>query len=796
MNTPSIPTRVFIPYLSDHAYAMAGVIRGMGIDAEVLPKSGDESMAIGLSLCRGRECLPCFLCVGDILLKCREPGFDFGNWAFIMPRGPGPCRFGQYNVLQKQILAEQGFPDVRIESPTSRDSYMLFGANPRTLRMRSSHAVMAVDLLAKLLHAHRPYEIEPSSADALYEACLERVVEGAEKGAGKHIEEALKWSAEQFSKLPVDRSDERPLVAVIGELYLMLNARSNSEIVRKVENAGGEVLHGTFMDYLHFVDWKRRKLDAEFRDWRDYIKGTLTDWYQQYWHGRMFRAIKPAYPHPPESATAKAMKDLRPYYDPMLGTEAVLTQSRALQQYEEGVAGFVNVLPFSCMPGTIAAAMAPVLRKDMDGVPWLDIAYDGQEDTNIHTRLEAFMHQVKQFDRRVVKVKENGHGPVGGDGASGNGRARGASRPTPEGGLSRRKLVRGSITFSILTAIGLIVLTAATGGFEALSQATLKPLILAAAVAVAMVEFGVASLRYHAFVRRVRPGTPFSLSLRGMFANRFAASVTPSQTGGGPALLYIFQRSGISVGEGLSILVVNFVLTMTAMLAASIWAILYLGSRLSLGSAESLLGYAVVAAAAMLALVVVALIRPDAIIRRLDALRARMRSGRRIDRLIRLLVDGLAKYRSTARLLIRRSPAALSQAAVLTVVLFAAKYFLAWLIVLGLGIEASVLTVFAVHALLHFIVYLAPSPGGSGVAEIGTGALMAIVLPAALLGPFTLLYRALLVYLPAVGGAAVLFSALRRQREAASRIAVRPIAAARPASRVSAAEALLEPAEV
>jgi predicted nucleotide-binding protein (sugar kinase/HSP70/actin superfamily) len=80
--------------------------------------------------------------------------------------------------------------------------------------------------------------------------------------------------------------------------------------------------------------------------------------------------------------------------------------SRALATHCHGVAGVINVLPFSCMPGTVVAAMAPVLRKSMDGVPWLDISFDGQGATNVNTRLEAFMHQSLQFHRRLVVPRQ------------------------------------------------------------------------------------------------------------------------------------------------------------------------------------------------------------------------------------------------------------------------------------------------------------------------------------------------------------------------------------------------------
>jgi uncharacterized protein (TIRG00374 family) len=289
-------------------------------------------------------------------------------------------------------------------------------------------------------------------------------------------------------------------------------------------------------------------------------------------------------------------------------------------------------------------------------------------------------------------------------------------------------------------------------------------------------ELAVASARYHVFVRRVRPGSGFALSLRAMVANRFAASVTPSQTGGGPALLYILHRSGIAVPRGLSILVVNFLLTIVGLFLVSTAALFHLRGTISSAGTQALLQYAGITAGLMFVLTLVGLFRPSAITRLFGKWLGRLdRSGSRAVRLRRFLqaaISGLDQFRSTARLLLRESPSALVQATVLTVLLFAAKYFLAWFVVLGLGISADLPTVLAVQALLHFVLYLAPSPGGSGIAELSTGALMALVIPAGFLGAFTLVYRALLIYLPAVAGAAVLYSTFRPSP--ASRISSQP----------------------
>jgi predicted nucleotide-binding protein (sugar kinase/HSP70/actin superfamily) len=397
------PPTVYIPCMSDHAHTVAAAMRHHGVDAAVLPPSDHETLALGLSLCRGRECLPCFLCTGDMLRACRAPGFDTSRAVFFMPRGPGPCRFGQYNVLQKNILAEEGFPEVKIVSPTTDDSYALFGDDPTAMRKLAWQAIVAVDLLTRVLHEHRPYETVPGSADAAYRASLDDLVAAMEAGGEEAAVEALRGVSGRFGSLALGPRD-RPLVVVIGELYLMLNAQSNGEIVRAVEEAGGEVLRGTFMDWLYFVDWCRKDLSMRFGRYREWVKATVSDLYQHSIERRFSRPLGSVLRHPPEAPVAKAVRRLEGFYDPVLGTEAVLTMARCLDLARHGVAGVINVLPFSCMPGTVVACMAPRLREEMNGIPWLDVAFDGQEETNLHTRLEAFMHQALQYHRRVLRA--------------------------------------------------------------------------------------------------------------------------------------------------------------------------------------------------------------------------------------------------------------------------------------------------------------------------------------------------------------------------------------------------------
>jgi hypothetical protein len=49
------------------------------------------------------------------------------------------------------------------------------------------------------------------------------------------------------------------------------------------------------------------------------------------------------------------------------------------------------------MPGTLVASVSDSLRKDHNNIPFINIAFDGQDSVSVETRLQAFVFQVKEF---------------------------------------------------------------------------------------------------------------------------------------------------------------------------------------------------------------------------------------------------------------------------------------------------------------------------------------------------------------------------------------------------------------
>jgi predicted nucleotide-binding protein (sugar kinase/HSP70/actin superfamily) len=397
--------KIYIPYMTDHVHVLMAALRHHGIESEVLPPPDAESLAIGLDLCRGRECLPCFLATGDVLRACRN-GTMGADAAVFMPASPGPCRFGQYRILQRTLLDREGYAGVEIISPTSDNSYRGFGDNPTALRRLVWQGFVAVDLLLKLVYEFRPYELEPGVTDAAYKRALNHLAAATGAGGSRHLTRAMDEVARLFATLPVDRSARKPVIAMLGEIYVMLNAHANQDIVRLLEAAGAEVVTGSMAEWLHFSNVTKIDRDAAAGLWRDIFGTKVLMAYQHATEARLRARVHHLLRNPPDPPMRELLDNVRPYTDPLLGTETTLTLAKVAHLARHGASGVLNVMPFSCMPGIVVSGISSRVRRDFDQLPWLDLNFDGQRITNITTRLEAFVHQVTQFARS--------HGRLGG----------------------------------------------------------------------------------------------------------------------------------------------------------------------------------------------------------------------------------------------------------------------------------------------------------------------------------------------------------------------------------------------
>ncbi|HSG48474.1 MAG TPA: lysylphosphatidylglycerol synthase transmembrane domain-containing protein, partial [Longimicrobiales bacterium] len=291
-------------------------------------------------------------------------------------------------------------------------------------------------------------------------------------------------------------------------------------------------------------------------------------------------------------------------------------------------------------------------------------------------------------------------------------------------------LKRGVAGFVLLTLAGLAALFLLTFPGDVASVIRgLSPGFLVLAVLSTVVDLFLGPLRFHLFLRKLIPGTPFSLPFRADLVGRFLGAVTPSQSGGGPGQIFVLFKGGIPLPVVLSVLMVNLVASLTFLLVAGGAAVWIFQERLDAGAIRHLTQWGALVFGSVLLLLLVSVLRPRLLAGPLERL-ARALSNRpgRLALMVRRGCEALAasgeQYQASCVDCVRRWPVLPVAAAVLAALLYLNKFTLAWFLMRGLGVEGPYLTTVAVQALLHFILFVAPTPGGSGIAEVSTGALM------------------------------------------------------------------------
>ena len=387
---------LYIPHMSDQAYALAAAFRACGIDARVMPPSDERSLELGRRFTLGKECLPCIVTTGDMLRQMEQPDFDPERAAFFMPSGSGPCRFGQYHNLHRLILKAVGRPDIPIFSPNQGHSfYDDFKSLVKDPTRLAWQAVVAADLLIKVLHATRPYEVEPGSADRAYRASLEDLCRTVETGGS--IRAAMDRAAERFAALKLDRSRKKPLIGVVGEIYVRSHPFSNNDLVRRLERLGAEVSLASFAEWIYYTNVTRARWHRRRRNWRKMATNFIEDLVERFDERRFGRPFRRLLGDLAEPRIQPLLELASPYIHDSFEGEAVLSVAKMVEFYRHHAHGIVNCMPFTCMPGNIVTALIKKVRQDLDHIPAVSLAFDGTESPSEQTRLEAFVHQAREF---------------------------------------------------------------------------------------------------------------------------------------------------------------------------------------------------------------------------------------------------------------------------------------------------------------------------------------------------------------------------------------------------------------
>jgi uncharacterized protein (TIRG00374 family) len=336
--------------------------------------------------------------------------------------------------------------------------------------------------------------------------------------------------------------------------------------------------------------------------------------------------------------------------------------------------------------------------------------------------------------------------------------------------LTPKVLRRGFELFLLGSVIGIAALLFYGNNFNAVLEAIprIHWVWVLAGLGLASMDWLGGGLRLWVLARHIYPDPPLKGLILAGGMGAWASYLTPLQSGNAPMTVYTMRRYGIPVPIALTLVLMTFVATAAFFGIAGPIAIAF-GAGKSLGEHGVVLGislYDLFLASLSIfvigfGLMILTVIWPRGLhlilraIIRFVGRRTKRLTGRleHLERGIDQAHDAMAKFNKP------RGWLALFWATVISGPSHANKLMAGYVALRALGIEARFVDVLLLQTLITFLLYFfAPTPGGSGIAELLSAAVMSIYVPRPLTALYTIIWRLVISYYTVIFGS-VVFSA-------------------------------------
>ncbi len=360
--------KVTFAHMGNLYITVRALLEDLGAEVVVPPMPSKRTLSIGSRHSPEFACLPLKVNIGNYI-EAMELGAD----TIAMAGGVGPCRFGLYGEVQKEILTALGykFEMIIVEPPQGRLRHVLqqvgrlVGRNPVGRYVRAARLawakMTAVDELERLAQAARPFEGHRGAATAALASALELVDDA---GSPARVKRALEEGREvlRAAREPGGGNSDPPRIGIVGEVYVVLEPFVNCEVERRLGEMGVLVERS-----IYIGDWVREHL----------LKDVL----------RLRKGRRP-------------YELAKPYLCHFVGGHGVETVGSTVEYARQRFDGVIQLAPFTCMPEIVAQDVLPAVSRDL-GIPVMTLVFDEHSsDAGVITRLEAFVDMVERSRRR------------------------------------------------------------------------------------------------------------------------------------------------------------------------------------------------------------------------------------------------------------------------------------------------------------------------------------------------------------------------------------------------------------
>lgn len=335
--------------------------------------------------------------------------------------------------------------------------------------------------------------------------------------------------------------------------------------------------------------------------------------------------------------------------------------------------------------------------------------------------------------------------------------------------LSSRSWFALSILFSLSV---IIVVFATTFNEETIGYIlNFNLFFLVLAVAFRLIALVIWGLRIQVMSGPLGYYVPLPHCVNMVLASLLAGAITPGQAGGEPVRVHELYRSGVKVGDAAAVVIMERVLDGVILTIMGV-LLMTLMTRLFWDSFSPALYLVVIVAwilmISFLVIPVLGIRYPEAtkklLMRLVNWLIPKLSwwssSPENLvelaDKEIDNLFGSMSRFTGTARI-------GLLGGVITTGLFWIVEFLVASFIMMGLGLGPAVIESFFFQILIAIVNMIPLTPGSSGITELSTTSLYALIIPTGMIGIFVLLWRFITFYLNIILGAVAGLAIFKRE---------------------------------
>ncbi len=238
-----------------HFELLLPIFHANGYNLELLPSVDTGAVDAGLKYVNNDICYPSILVTGQIMEAVTSGEYDTDKLAVLITQTGGGCRATNYISLIRKALKAAGLGHIPVIALSFKDLGEVnpgFKVTPAML-YQAIFALQYGDLLMMCLYRTRPYEVEPGSAQRLFDHWMgvakEQVARGVKMAEFKRTVNQI---VDDFDTLPLQGEGTKPRVGVVGEILVKFHPTANNQIVEQIETEGCEAVVPGLIEFFLF----------------------------------------------------------------------------------------------------------------------------------------------------------------------------------------------------------------------------------------------------------------------------------------------------------------------------------------------------------------------------------------------------------------------------------------------------------------------------------------------------------------------------------------------------------------